>query len=75
MGDLEKMRDCKVMIRAHGEPPATYLTAKRNNIEIIDATCPIVLKLQRDVKRGYEQMKQQLDPRYSLGFIEIGDGI
>lgn len=59
VGNLEKMRDCKVMIRAHGEPPATYLTAKRNNIEIIDATCPIVLKLQRDVKRGYEQMKQQ----------------
>lgn len=56
--DLKKMQDCKVMIRAHGEPPATYITAKQNNIEIVDATCPIVLKLQKDVRKGYEQMKK-----------------
>lgn len=54
--DLKKMHDCKVMIRAHGEPPATYITAKKNNINIVDATCPIVLKLQKDVKKGYEEM-------------------
>lgn len=58
--DIEKMKDLKnskVMIRAHGEPPSTYELAKKNNIEIIDATCPIVLKLQDNVKRGYETMK------------------
>lgn len=58
--DIEKMKDLKnskVMIRAHGEPPSTYELAKKNNIEIIDATCPIVLKLQDNVKRGYEVMK------------------
>ncbi len=53
--DLEGLRDCRVMIRAHGEPPTTYALAKRNNIELIDATCPIVLKLQKDVKKAYEQ--------------------
>lgn len=53
--DLEKLHNCRVMIRAHGEPPSTYALAKRNNIEIFDATCPIVLKLQKDVKKAYEQ--------------------
>ena len=53
--DLEKLHNCRVMIRAHGEPPSTYDLAKRNNIEIFDATCPIVLKLQKDVKKAYEQ--------------------
>jgi 4-hydroxy-3-methylbut-2-enyl diphosphate reductase len=58
--DINKMKglkDSKVMIRAHGEPPSTYELAKKNNIEIIDATCPIVLKLQDNVKRGYKVMK------------------
>lgn len=58
--DIDKMKDLKnskVMIRAHGEPPSTYELAKKNNIEIIDATCPIVLKLQDNVKRGYEVMR------------------
>ena len=55
VNDLEKLHNCRVMIRAHGEPPSTYALAKRNNIEIFDATCPIVLKLQKDVKKAYEQ--------------------
>lgn len=54
--DLEKMHNCRVMIRAHGEPPSTYALAKKNQIEIFDATCPIVLKLQKDVKRAYDTM-------------------
>lgn len=54
--DLEGLKDCRVMIRAHGEPPTTYQVAKRNNIEIIDATCPIVLKLQKDIKKAYDSM-------------------
>ncbi|MBQ9254595.1 MAG: 4-hydroxy-3-methylbut-2-enyl diphosphate reductase [Bacteroidales bacterium] len=55
---FSKLHNCKVMIRAHGEPPHTYEIAKQNNIEIVDATCPMVLKLQKDVKQGYEQMKK-----------------
>lgn len=59
--DIEKMKtlnNTKVMIRAHGEPPSTYDLAKKNNIEIIDATCPIVLKLQQNVRKGYLKMKE-----------------
>lgn len=52
--DLEKLHDVKVLLRAHGEPPSTYETARRNNIEIIDATCPVVLQLQRRVKTAYD---------------------
>jgi 4-hydroxy-3-methylbut-2-enyl diphosphate reductase len=47
------LKDCKVLIRAHGEPPATYKYAKENNIELIDATCPVVLTLQEKVKNSY----------------------
>lgn len=56
--EFENLRNSRVMIRAHGEPPQTYIQAKKNNIEIIDATCPMVLKLQKDVRKGYEQMKK-----------------
>lgn len=52
------LRNSRVMIRAHGEPPCTYLEAKKNNIEIIDATCPMVLRLQKDVYKGYQEMKK-----------------
>ena len=51
---MEQLHDVKVLLRAHGEPPETYELAKRNNIEIIDATCPVVLQLQRKIKRQYE---------------------
>ena len=54
----EQMRDLhnvKVLLRAHGEPPETYELAKRNSIEIIDATCPVVLALQRRIKSQYEK--------------------
>ena len=46
---LEQLHDVKVLLRAHGEPPETYETARRNRIEIIDATCPVVLKLQQRI--------------------------
>lgn len=52
--DLEKLHDVKVLLRAHGEPPSTYELARRNNIEIIDATCPVVLQLQRRIKAAWE---------------------
>ena len=48
--DLESLKNVKVLLRAHGEPPSTYATAIRNNIEIIDATCPVVLQLQKRIK-------------------------
>jgi 4-hydroxy-3-methylbut-2-enyl diphosphate reductase len=47
------LRNCKVLIRAHGEPPETYLTAGKNNITIIEATCPIVKKLQAKIKKAW----------------------
>jgi 4-hydroxy-3-methylbut-2-en-1-yl diphosphate reductase len=53
------LKNCKVLIRAHGEPPETYDYAKENNIELIDATCPVVLTLQEKVKRSYESKSAQ----------------
>ena len=54
---LESLSNCKVLIRAHGEPPSTYETALKNDIELLDASCPVVLKLQHQIKEGYEQIK------------------
>lgn len=51
---LEEIHDAKVLIRAHGEPPATYELALRNNLELIDASCPVVLKLQNRVKHAFD---------------------
>lgn len=48
------LHDVKVLLRAHGEPPKTYEIAKKNNIEIIDATCPVVLQLQKRIKHEYD---------------------
>ena len=52
--ELRKLHGVKVLLRAHGEPPATYAVAKANDIDIIDATCPVVLQLQRRIKRQYD---------------------
>ena len=52
--EMARLHDAKVLLRAHGEPPATYELARRNNIEIIDATCPVVLMLQKRIKQQYE---------------------
>lgn len=51
---LRMLHDVKVLLRAHGEPPETYAIARQNNIEIIDATCPVVLALQRRIKKQYD---------------------
>ncbi len=51
---MAQLHHVKVLLRAHGEPPATYELARRNDIEIIDATCPVVLKLQKRIKQQYE---------------------
>ncbi|MBQ8702334.1 MAG: 4-hydroxy-3-methylbut-2-enyl diphosphate reductase [Prevotella sp.] len=58
--DLRELHDAKVLLRAHGEPPETYELAKRNNIEIIDATCPVVLQLQRRIKKRYTLSSPQI---------------
>lgn len=55
---LNTLRDCKVLIRAHGEPPSTYKLALKNNIQLLDASCPVVLKLQHQIKEGYEYVKE-----------------
>lgn len=55
---FRQMRDCKVLIRAHGEPPETYLTAAKNNITIIEATCPIVKKLQLRIKQTWLKARE-----------------
>ena len=52
--ELRQLHNVKVLLRAHGEPPETYELARRNNIEIIDATCPVVLQLQKKIKKQYE---------------------
>ncbi len=51
--ELASLHNAKVLLRAHGEPPTTYETARRNNIEIIDATCPVVLQLQKRIRQAY----------------------
>lgn len=53
--DLRRLHDVKVLLRAHGEPPETYRIAQENRIEIIDATCPVVLQLQKRIKSAYSQ--------------------
>ena len=55
---LSELNNCKVLIRAHGEPPTTYEIALKNNIELLDASCPVVLKLQHQIKEGYETIKK-----------------
>lgn len=55
---LENLKGKKVLLRAHGEPPETYRIAERNGIRIIDATCPVVLKLQSKIKRSWAELKE-----------------
>lgn len=51
-----QLRNAKVLLRAHGEPPSTYKIAKENNLTLIDASCPVVLKLQSRIKNAYETL-------------------
>lgn len=52
---LAQLRNVKILLRAHGEPPSTYTTARANGITVIDATCPVVLRLQQRVKEAYDR--------------------
>lgn len=53
--ELSELRNAKVLIRAHGEPPSTYQLALENNLELIDASCPVVLKLQNRIKNSFDK--------------------
>lgn len=53
--EFRQLRNAKVLLRAHGEPPETYQIAQENNIEIIDATCPVVLRLQKRIKQEFRK--------------------
>ena len=53
--DLRTLHKVRVLLRAHGEPPSTYRIAQQNNIEIVDASCPVVLKLQKRIRETYLQ--------------------
>ncbi|WP_187261035.1 4-hydroxy-3-methylbut-2-enyl diphosphate reductase [Pontibacter beigongshangensis] len=71
---LKELHDCKVLIRAHGEPPETYQVALENNIELIDASCPVVLKLQNRVKHAFDSIKKdngQIVIYGQLGHAEV----
>ena len=54
--DLKNMHNKRVLLRAHGEPPSTYEIAEQNSIRIIDATCPVVLQLQKKILKHYKEM-------------------
>lgn len=56
---LPNLKNSRVLIRAHGEPPDTYKLALENNLELIDASCPVVLKLQNRVKHAFDKIKDQ----------------
>ena len=54
-----RLRNCRVLFRAHGEPPVSYEMARKNGIEVIDASCPVVLNLQKVIRQAYEQTREQ----------------
>mgnify|MGYP002623763620 CR=1 FL=1 len=70
---FSQLHNVKVLLRAHGEPPSTYETAKRNNIEIIDATCPVVSHLQNRIREKYLQTegKSQIVIYGTQGHAEV----
>lgn len=59
---MQQLHSTRVLFRAHGEPPSTYEMAQRNQIEIIDATCPVVLKLQQRIRQVYESTRADAQP-------------
>lgn len=54
--EFKELKNCKVLIRAHGEPPETYEVARKNNIHLFDGTCPVVLKLQQRIRNAYNKI-------------------
>ncbi|MCD8293423.1 MAG: 4-hydroxy-3-methylbut-2-enyl diphosphate reductase [Prevotellaceae bacterium] len=58
-GEFSRLHNAKMLLRAHGEPPETYELAKRNGIDIIDATCPVVLRLQKRIEQEFLQAGEE----------------
>lgn len=56
--DLRTLHNARVLLRAHGEPPGTYHIARQNNIRIIDASCPVVLQLQKKIRNTYRHIRE-----------------
>ena len=67
-----QLQNVRVLLRAHGEPPSTYETARRNNIEIIDASCPVVLRLQKKINKKYSEEKEQKQDTQVVIYGKIG---
>lgn len=63
---LRDIRDAKVLLRAHGEPPSTYALARERGINLIDATCPVVLHLQERIKKEYDEKVKRLNGKKSM---------
>jgi 4-hydroxy-3-methylbut-2-enyl diphosphate reductase len=57
--EMKNLYNQRVLIRAHGEPPSTYLLAEKNNLSVIDASCPVVLNLQKNVRKGFLEMQEK----------------
>ncbi|MBJ2167984.1 MAG: 4-hydroxy-3-methylbut-2-enyl diphosphate reductase [Muribaculaceae bacterium] len=71
--EMAALSNARVLLRAHGEPPSTYAMARERNIEIVDATCPVVLKLQQRVKAAYDREgeRPQIVIYGKLGHAEV----
>jgi 4-hydroxy-3-methylbut-2-enyl diphosphate reductase len=70
--EMHRLHGIKLLLRAHGEPPSTYAEAKANNIEMIDATCPVVLKLQQRIKSAYEVSRKSDEDLQIVIYGRIG---
>jgi 4-hydroxy-3-methylbut-2-enyl diphosphate reductase len=68
---MKSLSDTTVLIRAHGEPPATYKLAEKNNISLIDCTCPVVLKLQDRIRETYNKVGGQIVIFGKTGHAEV----
>lgn len=68
---FKQLKNVKVLLRAHGEPPETYEIARQNNIQIIDATCPVVLQLQRKIHRQHTDRAMQIVIYGKIGHAEV----
>ena len=68
---MQNLSDTTVLIRAHGEPPTTYKLAEKNNISLIDCTCPVVLKLQDRIRDTYSKVGGQIVIFGKIGHAEV----
>ena len=57
--EFSRLHHCRVLFRAHGEPPSSYRIAQANQVEVIDASCPVVLNLQKKIRKAYERVSTE----------------